>query len=152
MFATTAELTRIAAKLSPIDAALVASAAEELNHHRQGRHAMAFDRNDLPDIATRLKALELYEAYQKAMNEADDMAECDAARDAYEDFESPELMTDWHDNVIHCGVCDAPLWVDDEVLEDAHTGEMFLRVALGLPARAQDDEPELPLTQTEEVA
>lgn len=53
------------------------------------------------------------------------------------------LMTNYEgDEILRCGACKAPLIEDDELVEDAYTGELFLRSALGLPPR--EDKQVLP--------
>lgn len=53
-----------------------------------------------------------------------------------------EILIDNDGDVARCGVCNAPLMADDELLEDPVTGESFLRSALGLPPRETDSDSE----------
>lgn len=107
-----------------------------------------------PDnMEERLELLKLYEASVAAdrahedaprdMPEAEYAALAIAARNAdtaYVDYPLAGLVTGYEGDVLFCGACEAPLLEDDELLEDAHTGELFLRSALGLPPRPAEEE------------
>lgn len=108
------------------------------------------------DIETRRNALALFNAASAASKAYEDNdpdqsgisddeldANAKAAWDAYEAADGPALMTDIYDEKAHvCAVSGVPLWAEDEVLEDADTGEYVLRAAVGLPPRPKttDDE------------
>ncbi len=73
---------------------------------------------------------EAFNALEKAMADA---------RAAYE-ANPIALSLDYDEtSVKRCGASNAPITEDDEVLVDNHTGEMFLRSALGLPERPKDE-------------
>jgi hypothetical protein len=105
-----------------------------------------------PDnMEAREEAARLYEAMAKAQDARDeapdDISEeefkalddaASAAEAAYE--EHPLVIDDEHGEVLYCAACKAPLIVGDELVEDAYTGELFLRSACGLPPRAKEEE------------
>lgn len=106
------------------------------------------------DMDKRNEALALFQAWTaaeaavEAAEEGGADSELAALRDkaddaysAYSDHPTPALITNWSNTEVRfCGKTNVPLWEADEVLEDAHTGEMFLRSALGLPPRPETDE------------
>ena len=108
----------------------------------------------LDDMDQRLEALRLYQVYSDLFDlwnagptgegePLDSRAKMQAAYDAYVAYEV-DLYTDGEGNPLKCGVSGVPLLGSDELLEDCHTGELFLRSALGLPPRpAQPDETDL---------
>jgi hypothetical protein len=142
MFTTKSELSRIADHLSPIDGALVKSAAEELSQRRQG-HPM-FDKNQLPDITEREAAFELHKAYEEAddayfrlLGEADPeavrlaKAKSDEALSAY-DAAGVDLMLDQHGNAIRCALSGAPVVEIDDVFCNLKTDQCVLSLAIGV--------------------
>ncbi len=109
------------------------------------------DNMDMREKAVRLWELsvrlddEIFHAPATMSEEAFTALE-EAMMDAREAFEACPLrvMTDFNETrVLRCGACDAPLVEGDELLEDAYTGELFLRSALGLPARPKEPEGQL---------
>ncbi len=69
---------------------------------------------------------EAFNALEKAMADA---------REAYE-ANPIALSLDYDEtSVKRCGASNVPITEDDEILVDNVTGEMFLRLALGLPPR-----------------
>lgn len=118
-----------------------------------------FDKSQLPDIAEREAAYLLHKVYEEA-GDAVFAAEEDTsipdetlalleakAKEAEAAFEAAgvDLATDHIGNAILCAVSGAPILADDECLEDAETGEMVLRVAVGLgPRPVEVDESILP--------
>jgi hypothetical protein len=96
------------------------------------------------DLEQRNEALALWRKWMEAEavaaeggKEAD--IEAVAAMRAYNDHPTPALLTNFDgDGVRLCGKSGTAIFEDDEVLEDTHTGEMFLRSALGLPPREAD--------------
>lgn len=108
-----------------------------------------------PDnMEERLEALRLYEIFRAAEDARDDAPNsmphdeykaldgaADAAHQAYEDHPTPALIERFEDSqIVRCGITGVPLFETDEILEDCHTGEMFLRSALGLPPRPAEEE------------
>ena len=120
-----------------------------------------FDKSQLPDLDKRNQVLVLYEDWRKAADAREDAEYTenvdDAAFDAIDaDAEAAEaaykasgftLETNHVFDPILCGACGAPVFEIDEYLSDPETGELFLRVALGLPAREVEQE----LPEMEEV-
>lgn len=105
---------------------------------------MIFDPHSLPDYADRLEAARLYAVYSvlfdiwndgpENVNPAGVRADMQAAYDAYI-ANGVHLYTDGEGWPISCGASDVPLLASDELVEDCHTGELFLRSAIGLPPR-----------------
>ena len=60
------------------------------------------------------------------------------AAGAYEDYDSPAIMTDEDDDPVICALSGAPVFDDDEIIEDPSTGEIVLR-CLVLPPRSEVD-------------
>ncbi len=94
------------------------------------------------DLEQRNEALALWRKWMEAEAAAADGGkeadiEAEAAMRAYNDHPTPPLLTNFDgDSVRLCGKSGAAIFTDDEVLEDTHTGEMFLRSALDLPLRS----------------
>jgi hypothetical protein len=142
--ATAVELVNIAKHLGPTDKAIVEDAARRIGSPM----------NKPDNMEAREEAARLYEVVVKAQDARDDDAAQDlpedefkvldaSARAAEEAYEAHPLVlvTNYDgDEVLRCGACKAPLVDGDELLEDAHTGEMFLRSALGLPPRAKEED------------
>ncbi len=107
-----------------------------------------------PDnMEERLEAVRLWEATVAAddaiYHASDDLPQAEfdvlekAAQDARQAYENhPLTLMENHDGdaIERCGLTDVPLILDDQLLEDTHTGEMFLRSALGLPPRKEEVE------------
>lgn len=111
-----------------------------------------------PDnMEERLEALRLYEEFRRLDNaraeattimpdEEYDVLDkaADAAQEAYDTHPTPPLIESYDaESVKRCGVCEAPLFEDDELLVDPSTGELFLRSALGLPPRPKEEEGQM---------
>jgi hypothetical protein len=124
----------------------------------------------IPDLNKRNEALKLWEACLAADTEKLDAEENDdiddaafealgkkaeTAAKAYDDHPTPALMESYDgDSVLRCALSGAPLYDTDELLEDTHTDQYFLRSALGLPPRPKeeisaDEEMVLELTEAE---
>ena len=58
------------------------------------------------------------------------------ARQKYADPPTPALALDDDENPVRCAKSGAPIYEDDEFVEDGETGEIWLRAALGLPSRS----------------
>jgi hypothetical protein len=69
------------------------------------------------------------------------------ALDAYYEYSAEnvvDLYFDFNDDPQKCGISGAPILTSEEFVEDVHTGELFLRSALGLPPRpAEPDASDL---------
>lgn len=85
------------------------------------------------NLAEREEAVRLFEASR-------------AAEQAYDDHPLTLQIDDYgYGDVKRCAKSGVPLLNDDETVEDLSTGEVYLRSALGLPAR-----PETVSDETEE--
>ena len=65
-----------------------------------------------------------------------------AAREAYDQFDCPEIELDGDGAPVLCALTGVPIFEDDEVLRDNETGEVFLRSTVGVPARVIVEEAE----------
>ena len=65
-----------------------------------------------------------------------------AAREAYEQFECPEIELDGDGAPGLCALTAVPIFEDDEVLRDNETGEVLLRSVVGVQPRAIVEEAE----------
>lgn len=69
-----------------------------------------------------------------------------AARAAYTEAPGGTIYETYNGDAVICALSGAPIWEDDEIVEDHETNETFLRAAVGLPPRpavAEEDEEEL---------
>ena len=57
---------------------------------------------------------------------------------AYENYDSPAVMLGDDDLPVYCALSGAPVFDDDEIIEDPSTGEIVLR-CLVLPPRSEGD-------------
>ncbi len=103
----------------------------------------------LDNLDQRQEAYRLYQVYSDLFDlwnagptgegdVLDNRSRMQAAYDAYVAYaeeNDAELYTDYEGNPVMCGVSKVPLLLADELVEDTHSGEAFLRSALGLPPR-----------------
>ena len=78
-----------------------------------------------------------------ALGIGDLQAKATAAQKAWEDYPLDIEITeddDGNEVALRCAKSGVVILNDDETVEDEHTNEVFLRVALGLPARPQEDD------------
>jgi hypothetical protein len=121
-----------------------------------------FDKSNLPDLEEREKALGLLKAFYEASRLRDDADPhitdeefkglddaADTAEQAYERFGVELMRTYDEDLALFCGMCGVALREGDEILEDAETGEAFLRAAVGLPPRKKAEGNQLELPELE---
>jgi len=67
-----------------------------------------------------------------------------AAERAWEDHDSPQVLTDDEGDLVLCALTGVALFEDDPVLEDEHTGEKVLKAALGVPLDADNEDRFVP--------
>lgn len=79
----------------------------------------------IPDVAEREEAARLYAAVSEA-------------KKAYADHAITLIGGISMGEVARCVISGVPITPDDEIVEDTETGEVWLRVALGLPPRAAE--------------
>lgn len=168
-WATIAETRRIASKLGPVDRAVLDAAAWELEIGRKERIAMKqpgspsvaqFDLSKVDNLAAREEAMALAVVRNKAHDALLDAEEKDeshlseeafrairaayhAAQNAYDDHPL-RIYTDYEGEPQRCALSGVPLLATDEVLGDAMTDEMVLRlwVLPPRPTETQDAESE----------
>ena len=105
-----------------------------------------------PDnMEERLEAVRLYGEYSQLFDDwngsGDGRNKMQGAYDVYLEFASANnvlLATDDDGHPMKCAASDVPLIEADQWLDDLETNEYFLRSALGLPPRAQEEEEKLP--------
>lgn len=95
--------------------------------------------NDTHDEATKAVQMELGDQEMKSLYEA-----AEAAKAAYDAHTNREMLIESDEAEPDvCAKSGAPLFNDDEIVEDSETGEMFLRSELDLPPRVVEDEDDL---------
>lgn len=97
-----------------------------------------------PSVAEKLRLLDIeYYERRNAIVLGGPTSPCDLAQEAYQNFDSPEILGDEDGGAVRCALSGIPVWEDDEFLEDSETGEIILRCFTDLPPRVSEEADEV---------